>query len=128
MRGFFAASTVALLVLPHALVAQEDALRTQIRADLMQDPRAAQMSSVEFDALVDALAMQAEEEGTASEYLGSQNTFDYSSLFDAEDESGTIFTPMFVALLALAAILLAVAIYIIRNRGRRLDEPSDVSA
>lgn len=116
---------------PIALFAQEDDLRAQIRADLMTDPRSAEMSSAEIDALVSALADKAETDGTASAYLESKNTFDYSSLFPAPKApsafAAALTSPMALALAFLLLILLAVGLYIIRRRGTP-HEISDIAA
>ncbi len=59
-----------------SLAQEEDALRAAIRADIMADPRSVEMSPTELDALVEALAAQAEDQGVAGEYLEAQNSFD----------------------------------------------------
>ena len=76
MRTLVAGSIVALSIPLIAFAQTNDALRAQIRADIQKDPRSAQMSSAEIDALVSALADQAEKEGTSESYMSSQNTFD----------------------------------------------------
>jgi hypothetical protein len=113
---------VGALVFPVLLFAQEDALRAQIRADIMQDPRSSQMSQAEQDALVEQLAAQAEADGTSSDYLESKNTFDTASLFTPPAEPSAVtrvlLSPLGLAVAFLALVLCAVVYYII-HRGRR---------
>lgn len=117
------AALVALIALsPFVLSAESDALRAQIRADLQKDSRTSSMSSVEFEALVSALAQEAEEQGTADAYLASQNSFDSSSLFPAP-EAPSLLTrlvtgPFGIALFSFLAVLIVVALYIYRGHGR----------
>lgn len=107
------------LLAPGVLFAQEDALRSQIRADLMQDPRSQEMSQAEEDALVEELATQAEADGTSAAYLESKNTFDPSSLFSPPQEPSavarTIFSPLSLAVVLLILALSVVTYYIIRR-------------
>jgi hypothetical protein len=129
MRSLLVASTIALLILPTATMAQESALHAQIRADLMQDPRSAELSQTELDALVNALATEAEETGTASEYLNGQTSFDYSDAFAAQPQTSTSpILPIALAVLALAIVLGSVIVYLVRTRGTRVETPSDIAA
>ena len=57
----------ALVLIPAFLLAQSDDLRAQIRADVMADPRSAQMSESEIDALVEAIAVEADNAGITAE-------------------------------------------------------------
>jgi hypothetical protein len=120
---------LALLVLPCIAVAQRDDLRAQIRADLTDDPRTAQMSPAELDALVEALAVRADADGTSGEYLESKNTFDPSSLFTPPAEPSraalVLFSPLMLAIIFLGIVLAAVFYFIIR-RGRS-SPASDIS-
>lgn len=125
-RVLFAATTIAFLVMPAALMA-DDALRTQIRADLANDPRAAAMNSGEFNALVEALAVQAQGDGTADNFLESRNTFDYAPLFTPPHRTSVSLAPILIAILALFSILTSVVIYGMRNRGRHPEELSDAA-
>ena len=97
---------LTVLVLPFVACAQTDDLRAQIRADILQDPRASQMSQVELENLIDALAVQAIKDGTADQYLESHNTFDYSSLFPEPKAPNPLVSfltsPLALALLALS--------------------------
>lgn len=106
-------------------------LRAQIRADLMQDPRASALSETEIGAMVEALATQAEEEGTADAYLESQNSFDYSALFPPLEEPSflarSLASPMALALALLLALLAAVGVYISRRKAAP-HEISDIAA
>lgn len=126
--SLFTATIALLACAPFTLFAQEeDMLVAQIRTDLLRDSRTASMSNTEIDALVSALALRAAEEGTVGDYLDSQNTFDYSSLFSTGTSKATSFflPPLFIGLLSLAAILLAVGIYVVRNQGKVRGELSD---
>ena len=106
-------------------------LRAQIRADLMQDPRASALSETEIGGMVNALATQAEEEGTADAYLEAQDSFDYSSAFPPPEEPSffarTLASPMALALALLLALLVAVGVYISRRKATPT-EISDISA
>ena len=123
---------LTVLVLPFVACAQTDDLRAQIRVDLLQDPRASQMSQVELENLIDALAVQAIKDGTADQYLESHNTFDYSSLFPEPEERSafvqSLTLPMLLALVFLLVPLLAVAYYIVRRKGVPTEEPSNIAA
>ncbi len=50
-------------VMPMMVLAQSADLRATIRAELMNDPRSAQLSGAELDAMVNALAAEAQEKG-----------------------------------------------------------------
>lgn len=119
-----------LLTLPVALFAQQnDTLRAQIRADLANDPRTSSLSTSEFEALITSMVDEANRTGAADAYLESQNTFDYGELFSAQSESKNMQIPaILMATLALFAILSAVLIHMVRNRGKASDEPADVAA
>lgn len=70
-RSLISISLVVLAVFvlanPHVAGAQTDAeLQTTIRAALLQDPRTAQMSEAELDAMVQALSAQAAKQGISS--------------------------------------------------------------
>lgn len=112
---------VALLPL-FASAQQEDALRAAIRADIMSDPRSAEMSPTEIDGLVEALALQAEEQGTASEYLESESTFDEvtpAPVFEEITELNTLSISIAVLILVLAG---ATAI-LVWHRHKRIPIP-----
>ncbi len=130
MKRTLAALTFTALAIPAILFAQSDDLHARIRADVMSDPRSAQMTQVEIDALVTALANQAEKDGTADDYLASKNTFDYSTLFTAPKDASfmsLVTSPMVIALFSLGVILLLVALYIIRNRAAPMPPPDLVA-
>ena len=129
-RNCAAIFITAVLAVPLILFAQtsEDALHAQIRADVRNDPRATQLTQIETDALVNALADQAQKDGTADEYLASKNTFDYSTLFAAPKDASfmtLVTSPMVIAIFCLGAILFLVALYIIRHRGSPTGSPPD---
>lgn len=110
------------LLAPALLVAQsDDDLRAQIRADIMQDPRSAEMTQEEQDALVEALAIEAEETGAANDYVEARSTFDPSSLFEAPAGSSK-FVQFLLSPLTLAIVLLVVIVgavmYFILHRGK----------
>ena len=134
MRSLRAAAGFLVLVplITFAQTQVNEELRAQIRADLMQDPRTAQMSQVELEGLMSALAARAQEDGTADAYLESHDTFDYSSLFPEPKAPSPIASflasPLALAILALLIILLAVAFYIIKRRGVPAEMPSDIAA
>lgn len=113
-----------LLVPAFALAQSYDALRAQIRADLMQDPRAAAMSPTEFDALVEALAGEAESNGTAETYLDAQSAPTY--VYDAppiENQSpfvAILTAPIVVAILAFLIALAGVLIFMLKHRRQAL--------
>ena len=134
MNRKFAIPLIVALLVPVALFAQsnEDALHAQIRADLKNDPRSSQMSSAEIDALVSALADQAQKDGTAEDYLASKNTFNYATLFAPPHDASLrslITSPMIIALVFLMLILGSVILYIVKRRGTPLDmAPSNIEA
>lgn len=126
---FFSSLILALLV-PALLFAQGNTLRSQIRADLTADPRSQQMSQAELDALVEAIATQAEADGSAAAYLDGQNSFDYSAEFAAaaaEEPVTSVNTSLILAVVALGIVLLSVALYIVRRKGTP-EAPSDIGA
>ena len=66
----FTLAIVALaigLALPLAVLAQSSELEASIRAELLKDPRSAEMSAADLDALVSILAREAGAEGVSSE-------------------------------------------------------------
>ncbi|OGG57499.1 hypothetical protein A2853_04025 [Candidatus Kaiserbacteria bacterium RIFCSPHIGHO2_01_FULL_55_17] len=70
-RGFFAALTMSsmLLALPyfsHAQASAPETLSATIRAAILSDPRSANMSEVDIDAMVAALAAEAQAKGVSS--------------------------------------------------------------
>lgn len=104
------------LLLPFLVFAQQDdALRTAIRADIMKDPRSAQMSSTEIDVMVNMLASQAQEQGTAQDYLDGQNSFEQPAPPVYVEPAATL-NPLALALIALVVVLAAVAIFLIWQR------------
>ena len=98
-----------------AFAQEEDTLRSTIRADIMNDPRSSEMSPTEIDALVNALAAQAQEQGTAQDYLDSQNSFKQQAPPVYQEPAATL-NPLAIALLALVVVLAGVAIFLIWQR------------
>lgn len=122
MARAVAASTLLLLLVPAILFAQEDDLRAQIRADIMQDPRSQEMTQEEQDMLVEALAQEAEETGAADDYIEARSSFDPSSLFETPAESSK-FMQVLLSPLMFATVLLIIVVgavmYFILHRGKR---------
>ena len=108
-----------LVLAPAILLAQSGDLRAQIRADIMQDPRAAEMSEAEVNALVEAIAIEAEQTGAAGDYLEAKNSFQYETLFEPPQEPSKIMqillSPIVIATLLLLLILGGVIYYIVRR-------------
>lgn len=121
----------AALLAPALLFAQSDELRAQIRADLMKDPRTAELSVTEIDAMVDALASEMESQGTTSEYLESQNTFDVGSLFSPPEPPSVIaqmiFSPLGLAVALLVALLVAIGLLIFYRHSHKISVQPDLS-
>lgn len=111
----------ALIFAPVLLLAQSDDVRQQIRADVMADPRSAQMSAAEIDALVEAIAVEAESAGITAEYMEAKNSFDYETLFEPPQEPSKIMqilvSPISFSILLLLLVLGAVVYYIV-HKGR----------
>jgi hypothetical protein len=115
-RASLALVAATFLILPILAFAQsETALREAIRADIMKDPRSSEMSSAEIDTLVNALASQAQQQGTAQDYLDGQNSFEQQTPPVYEEPAATL-NPLALALLALVVVLAAVAIFLIWQR------------
>ena len=112
------------LALPLAALAQEDALHSTIRAGIMSDPRSAQLSQAEINTMVNALADQAQTQGTAQDYLNGQNSFEPAQSPVYEPPSMTL-TPLDIALLTLIIVLAGVAVFLVWHRkARRAMPPS----
>lgn len=109
----------ALVLTPVLLLAQTDDLRAQIRADILADPRSSQMSEAEIDALVQAIAAEAESTGISEEYMAARNSFEYETLFEPPQEPSKIMqilvSPLSLAVLLLLLVLGAVVYYIVRK-------------
>ncbi len=108
-----------IIALPLAVSAQED-VRAKIRADLMQDPRTAELSAEEFDQLVNALAGEAEASPEGMMYLDAKTapTFVYEEAPVATPSPylNALTTPIVIALLALFAGVLSLVLFMIRHR------------
>lgn len=116
-----------ILVLPLFASAQEseDALHAAIRADITADPRSAEMSPTELDALVDALAARAEEQGAAEDYLASQNSFEVP--FEApvyEPPAPVPYDALSLAIGALFLVIIGVWIFLAVQRKKRHESMS----
>lgn len=115
----------AILLVPVFAFAQatNEDLRAQIRADLEKDPRTAQMSSAELDALVAALADEAEAQGTATMYLESKNgpTFEYdpAPVGDESQVGIIISSPIVIASSALIAAMVGLGLFMLIQRKRK---------
>ncbi|MFZ2555317.1 MAG: hypothetical protein WAZ27_02515 [Minisyncoccia bacterium] len=115
----------AAFLLPFLVFAQsDDALRAKIRADIMSDPRSSEMSPAEIDAMVDALAGQAEEEGVAADYLDSQNSFEPIAPPIYQEPAAT-WDPLAIALLSLFVVLAGVATFLIWHRKKKIMLPEN---
>lgn len=116
-----AGGLLALVLGPVIVLAQSADLRSEIRADIQNDPRAAEMSSEEIDALVEAIALEAEQSGAAGDYLEAKSSFQYETLFEPPQEPSKIMqvlvSPLMLAIALLLLILGGVIYYIVR-RGR----------
>ena len=123
----FAALVAATFLLPVLVFAQsDDALRAKIRADIMSDPRSSEMPPAEIDAMVEALAGQAEEEGGAADYLEAANSFEYAiepPVYVSEATSSQ--NPLMIALLALFVVVTGVVTLLIWQRRRRVAIPQN---
>lgn len=101
----------------------EDALRAAIRADIMADPRSAEMSPTELDALIDALAARAEEQGSAAEYLEGQNSFEEAP-FEApvyEASAPVPYDALSLAIGVFSLVILGVWVFLAIERKKRRD-------
>jgi hypothetical protein len=116
-------AAASILILPLLAAAQTD-LRSQIRADLAADPRTAEMSEAEMDALVEALATEAESSGAAEEYIDGKNVPDYASQFAASQpvQVGGGVSPMQFAISFLVLVLMAIAFYVLDHRRSAPDD------
>lgn len=125
-RTQFLAFLVAAFIPVLVFAQSDDALRTKIRADIMSDPRSSEMSPTEVDAMVDALAGQAEEEGVAADYMEASNSFDYAiepPVYEGEETASS--NPLGIALLSLFVVLAGVAGFLIWHRKRIRATPTD---
>lgn len=120
---------LSLALLPlFAFAQEEDALRAAIRADIMNDPRSSDMSPTELDALVEALAARAEEQGDAEGYLEAQSSFE-DAPFEApvyEPSATESYDALSIAISAFFLVLLGVWFMLaIQRKKRRLSAHSD---
>ena len=112
---------IASLFLPTFLLAQTSAeTRAEIRASLMEDPRTAQMSSAELDALVDALVTETETSKEGAMYLDAQSdptfTYDPPPVGTVSPFLSLLTAPIVIAVLALLVSLIAVIVFMFRHR------------
>ena len=117
----------ALLLIPLAAGAQDDT-RAQIRADLQQDPRTAQMSAEELDRLVEALAGEVESTEEGAVYLDAQSapTFVYDAppVTAASPWVSVLSSPIVIALLALLVGILGLVVFALRHRKAPPTDPN----
>lgn len=109
---------IALMPLWAGAQQQDDAaLREAIRADIMADPRSSSMTEAEVEAMVNALAVEAQEQGAAEDYLEARNsTFNTPEIPVYDPPLLTTSNALAVAALALLLVLGGVATFLIRNR------------
>ncbi|MBL8158174.1 hypothetical protein JNK62_01405 [bacterium] len=110
---------VIIALMPFWAGAQQDdaALREAIRADIMNDPRSSSMTEAEVEAMVDALAVEAQEQGAASDYLEARSsTFNTPEIPVYDPPLLTTSNALAIAALALLLVLGGVATFLIRNR------------
>lgn len=110
---------VIIALMPFWAGAQQDdaALREAIRADIMNDPRSSSMTEAEVEAMVDALAVEAQEQGAASDYLEARNsTFNTPEIPVYDPPLLSTSNALAIAALALLLVLGGVATFLIRNR------------
>ncbi len=67
-----ALSFAFMALAPSISLAQEDELHASIRAALMADPRTANMSEAELNAMVEIIAQQAQEQGITSQDINGE--------------------------------------------------------
>jgi len=108
-----------IIALPLAVSAQED-VRSQIRADLMQDPRTAELSASELEQLIDAIAGQVESTPEGTMYLDANTapTFVYDDppVATVSPYLNALTTPIVIAILALIAGLLSLVFFMLRHK------------
>lgn len=122
----FRAALITLFAVPFFALAQtnDDALRAAIRADIMSDPRSSEMSPTELNALVNALAVQAEDQGVAAEYLDAQNSFEEDVEIPVYYPSSTT-NPLAIAIGFLVIVVIVVsALMLARRKAHRKNAPS----
>lgn len=107
------------LLLPLVLFAQEDTLRATIRTDIMSDPRSTEMSPTEIDALVEALAQQAEAQGVDADYLETQSSFDEGYEAPVYEEEAVPYNLLSLALVSLFVVLAGVIAFLAWQRRNR---------
>lgn len=116
MMRFFAA---VLFLAPFVAFAQAS-LSEQIRADLLQDPRTAQLSEAELNALVAALADEAESTGEADTYLDAKTaptfTYDPPPVGTETAFEAIVSAPIVIALSALLAGVAFLVLIMMRKR------------
>jgi hypothetical protein len=116
----FALLFVVVALLPlFAFAQQNDALRAAIRADIMSDPRSSEMSPTEIDAVVEALAAQAVEQGAAQDYIESENgTFNEPPPAPVYEETLTLNT-LAISIAILLLVLAFVTAFLVWHRAHR---------
>lgn len=116
MRGLFLAS----LFLPTLLFAQNDDIRAQIRAELLADPRTAEMSPTELDALVNALAEETAVSEEGAVYLDAQSApsyfYDPAPVGEVSPWLAILSAPISLAIFVFLLALAGVLVFMIRHR------------
>ncbi len=106
---------VIAALLPLFAFAQQDELRAAIRADLQNDPRSANLSQAEIDAMVEALATQAEEQGSAQDYIDSENSTFGETAIPVYKEETTLNT-LAISIAILLLVLAGVTVFLVWHR------------
>jgi hypothetical protein len=114
----FALLFVIIALMPLWASAQQDdaTLREAIRADIMADPRSSSMTEAEVEAMVDALALEAEEQGTATTYLEARNTTFGDNAPVYEPPLISTSNALVIAAVALLAVLGGAVAFLAHNR------------
>ncbi|OHB19813.1 MAG: hypothetical protein A2854_04165 [Parcubacteria group bacterium RIFCSPHIGHO2_01_FULL_56_18] len=109
---------IAALLPLFAFAQQNDELRAAIRADLQNDPRSANLSQAEIDAMVEALATQAEEQGSAQDYIDSENSTFGETAIPVYKEETTLNT-LAISIAILLLVLAGVTVFLVWHRAHR---------
>lgn len=123
MRVILVALIILVPVFSQALVAsEEEALKAQIRADLLADSRTATLSEADFETMVVALAQEMTLQGNAAQYLEDRlaptYASDFAETFTIVHESGY---PSAGVFLGLASVIVALFVLLmLRSRGPKL--------
>lgn len=113
----FFALALPLLVFAQNATTEDAALREAIRADIMADPRSSEMSASEIDTMVESLAAQSEDQGTAQQYLEMRESFTepVPPVYE-EEAAGSEWNAMSIAILTLLLVLAGVVAFLVWHR------------